>query len=782
MNTMPQAHDHHHDTGPTPASSATPSQSYPVMGMHCASCVKTVEEAIAAVPGVESASVNLATSKATVAFDPHKVQPQDLATAVKDAGYTLLVPDDKPRTDAHGDHAGMTDHSAHLFEGAQAEELADYRRRTIISAALTLGIMIVGLGHMLGGLFRVPWHGDPRLELLLATPVVWWAALPFHRATWAAARHFRTDMNTLISVGTLIAYTYSLVVTLWPSVFSADGTHPAVYFETAAMIVTLILAGRWMEARAKGKARAAIQELLNLRPATARAKRNGEFVDVDAATLTRGDEVLLRPGERVAADGVVILGASSIDESMLTGEPLPVAKEIGDTVTGGTLNTTGSITYRVTRSGSDTTLAQIARLVESAQGSKPSIQKLVDRIAAVFVPAVFAIAALTFLVWAFIGPEPRFLLAMKAAVAVLIIACPCALGLATPAAIMVGTGRGAQLGLLFKNAAALEALAQIDTVVLDKTGTVTVGEPAVVGEWISQEIAPREFWGVVAAMEERSEHPLAQAISRRAVNEEGDTVAIVDFAAESGQGIAARVGPSRWRIGRLDDQRAALDTGSPLARDLAAWEKQGHSLALVSRDDAVVGAFAIGDRIKPDAAATIRRLKSHGWRVILLSGDRRTAVEHVGAQIGVDDVIAEVLPQDKHEVVRKLQSAGHRVAMVGDGINDAPALAAADLGIAIGTGTDVAKEAADITVLGHHAGAIADGVDLGKRTLSTIRGNLFWAFFYNVAAIPIAAGLLYPFTGMLLSPAIAAAAMAFSSVFVLTNSLRLRAFRPVSSA
>ncbi len=779
---MPQSHNHHQapENPARPETGAT-EVSYPVLGMHCASCVRTVEKAIAAVPGVTSATVNLASSKATVAFDHEKVRPSDLADAVKDAGYTLVVPD-AAKMASHAGHSDPADHSAHLFEGAQAEEFADYRRRTLISASLTVGIMIVGLGHMLGGLFRVPWHGDPRLELLLCTPIVWWAALPFHRSTWAAARHFRTDMNTLISVGTLIAYTYSLVATLWPSALSTGGSQPPVYFETAAMIVTLILAGRWMEAGAKGKARAAIKELLNLRPSRARVKRGKEYVEVDVATLAKGDEVLLRPGERVAADGVVILGQSAIDESMLTGEPVPVTKAVGDTITGGTLNTKGSLSFRVTRSGADTTLAQIARLVEQAQGSKPPIQKTVDEVASVFVPAVFGIAAITLLIWILVGPEPRFLMAMKAAVAVLIIACPCALGLATPAAIMVGTGRGAQLGLLFKNAAALESLAQIDTVILDKTGTVTAGTPSVIAEWISPSIDPRVYWGVIAAMEERSEHPLAAAILKRAQRESPDDLSISDFAAETGKGISAHVGSSLWQIGRLDWLRGSLSPDSELSKNLASWESAGNSIALIARDNEFVGGFAIGDRIKPDAAATVQRLKSHGWRIILLSGDRKKAVESVGEALGVDDVIAEVLPHDKHEVVKMLQSEGHRVAMVGDGINDAPALAAADLGIAIGTGTDVAKEAADITVLGHHAGAIADGVDLGKKTLATIRGNLFWAFFYNVAAIPIAAGVFYPMTGMLLSPAIAAGAMAFSSIFVLTNSLRLRGFRPVSSS
>jgi Cu+-exporting ATPase len=470
-----------------------------------------------------------------------------------------------------------------------------------------------------------------------------------------------------------------------------------------------------------------------------------------------------------------------VDESMLTGEPLPVSKGIGDAVTGGTLNTTGSITYRVLRSGSESRLAQIARLVEHAQGSKPPIQKTVDKVASVFVPAVFGIATVTFLIWAFFGPEPRLLMAMKSAVAVLIIACPCALGLATPAAIMVGTGRGAQLGLLFKNAAALESLATIDTVLLDKTGTVTVGTPSVVAEWIAPDSRANEFWGVVAAMEERSEHPLAAAILKRAEREAVDDVAITDFAAESGKGISAQARSALWQIGRLDWLRGSLRDDSELGSKLSEWENAGNSIALVARDNEFVGGFAIGDRVKPDAAATVKRLKSHGWRVILLSGDRKKAVARVGAELGADDVIAEVMPKDKHEIVTMLQSQGHRVAMVGDGINDAPALAAADLGIAIGTGTDVAKEAADITVLGKHAGAIADGVDLGKRTLATIRGNLFWAFIYNIAAIPIAAGVFYPITGLLLSPAIAAGAMAFSSIFVLTNSLRLRRFRPVSS-
>jgi Cu+-exporting ATPase len=458
---------------------------------------------------------------------------------------------------------------------------------------------------------------------------------------------------------------------------------------------------------------------------------------------------------------------------------LPVTRGIGDRVIGGTINTTGSVTFRVDKTGSKTVLAQIARLVADAQASKPQIQKLVDRIAAIFVPAVILIALATFAVWAAWGPEPRFLRAMINAVAVLIVACPCAMGLATPAAIMVGTGRGAQLGLLFKNASALEALARIDTIILDKTGTVTAGEPAVVGEWLSPSVNPSEFWSAVGAIEERSEHPLASAIIKRA-GQETDLAAVTvsDFSAVPGKGIEARVDGISWRIGTatwLKDQGVSMDDAT---RHIGAWEDAGCAIAVVARDSRMAGALAVSDQLKQGAVATITRLKKHGWRTVLLSGDRRPAVESVGRQLGVDETMGEVMPDGKLRVIIEYQKAGHRVAMVGDGINDAPALAAADLGIAISTGTDVAKEAADITVLGTRAGAIADGVDLGKRTLATIRGNLFWAFFYNVVAIPVAAGVLYPAFGFLLSPMIAAATMAFSSVFVLTNSLRLRRFRP----
>jgi len=749
---------------------------FPVIGMHCASCVRSVEKALGGVPGVKSAVVNFATNTASVTYEPNRVAVADLAGAVEDAGYKLIGPEESDGS--RSDHRGADDHAAHLAAEAVAEELADYRRRFWIAAVLTVAIMLVGLRHMSGGLILVPWHPDPRLELLLCTPIVWWAGLPFHRASWSALKHGRADMNTLVTVGTLVAYTYSLAVTLWPDAFTPFGHEPAVYFETAAMIVTLILLGRWLEARAKTRAGAAIRELLNLRPATARVRRDSGYLNIPVGELKRGDEVLLRPGERVAADGVVILGQSAVDESMLTGEPLANAKGVGDRVTGGTVNTTGSVTYRVQRSGADSTLEQIARLVQQAQGSKPPIQRLVDRIAAVFVPVVILLAITVFIIWLSVGPEPRFVMAMTAAVAVLIIACPCALGLATPTAIMVGTGRGAQLGLLFKNATALERLPQIDTVILDKTGTVTSGVPSVTDFWLTPERPASQLWGAIAALEERSEHPLAKAILSRAEKESRDDASPTDFVAEPGLGVTAKIGGALWRIGSAEWLTKSGIATDPLNERLKEWEDAGFATALVGADSQLVAAFAVGDKLKDGAVALVSRLKSYGWRVVLLTGDRRKAAENVGGSIGVDEVIAEVQPQEKHEIVKMLQDQGHRVAMVGDGINDAPALAAADLGIAISTGTDIAKEAADMTVLGSRAGAIADGVELGRRTLATIRANLFWAFFYNVLAIPVAAGVLYPYTHRLLSPAIAAAAMAFSSIFVVTNSLRLRRFKP----
>ena len=751
----------------SPESTAT----YPVVGMHCAGCVKAVESALAKVEGVSESSVNFADSTARVKFDSATVNPRILADAVRAAGYQLIVPDEK---------LPKQPHVAEIALRAQQEELENYRRRFIIAAVLTAPVMILGMGHMIPG-FHVAHGVIAWVSLILATPVVWWAGWPFHSGMWNALKHGRADMNTLISIGTLVAYFFSLAVTIAPEALTPAGWTVAVYYETAAMIVTLILAGRWMEARAKGKARQAIRELMQLRPPKARIRRDGQLVEIDTSELQRGQEVVLRPGERVAADGIVILGSTAINESMITGEPLPVAKSLGDRISEGTINTTGSITYRVDRTGSETTLAQIARLVADAQASKPQIQKLVDHIAAIFVPVVILIAMLTFAAWAIWGPEPRYLHGMISAVAVLIIACPCALGLATPAAIMVGTGRGAQLGLLFRNASALESLAGIDTVILDKTGTVTAGEPSVTDTWLAPETDSPEFWTALLVIEERSEHPLATAILARARTETQSTDASeADLHAVPGKGIEAAINGARWRLGTPE----WLDSSQIDLRDirdrLQQWSETGQSIVVVAREDQLVGALTVGDQIKEGAAATIARLKQNGWRTVLLSGDRRTAVEAAGRVLGVDETIAEVLPADKLRAVTDRQAAGRRVAMVGDGINDAPALAAADLGIAIGSGTDVAKEAADITVLGHRASAIADGVDLGKRTLATIRGNLFWAFIYNLAAIPIAAGVLYPAFGIVLSPMVAAATMAFSSVFVLTNSLRLRRFHPVA--
>jgi Cu+-exporting ATPase len=750
-----------------------------VEGIHCAGCVATIETALSTLAGVQEATVNFTDATARVRYSPSVIQPRRLAEAVKTAGYRLIVPADfEGGATLPEDPDHETGSLAEIVARSQQAELADYRRRFWASAILTLPVAVLGMGHILPDL-GIPHAINFWVSLVLATPVVWWAGWPFHQGMWAALRHGRADMNTLISIGTLTAYLFSLAVTLAPVAMTPSGYQASVYYETAAMIVTLILAGRWMEALAKGKARHAIRQLMELRPSKARVRRDGRLVEVSTSDVKVGDEVVLRPGERVAADGVVFLGSSLIDESMITGESLPMAKGVGDRVIGGTINTTGSVSFRVEKTGSETVIAQIARLVADAQASKPQIQKLVDRIAAVFVPIVLVIAAATFVIWAIWGPEPRFLRAMISAVAVLIVACPCALGLATPAAIMVGTGRGAQLGLLFKNTSALEALSRIDTVILDKTGTVTSGEPTVVGEWLSPSASSSEFWSSVAAIEEHSEHPLAQAILKRAATSgfSGEVV-VSDFQAVPGKGIEATVDGDRWQIGTPVWLKDAGVWPDEVARTLDQWGNDAYSVALVARNRAVIGALAVGDRIKDDAPMAIARLKKHGWRVVLLSGDHRSVVESVGRRLGVDEMIAEVLPDDKLRVVMEHQKAGYKVAMVGDGINDAPALAAADLGIAIGTGTDVAKEAADITVLGTRAEAIADGVDLGKRTLATIRGNLFWAFFYNVAAIPVAAGVLYPAFGFVLSPMIAAATMAFSSVFVLSNSLRLRRFRP----
>ena len=740
--------------------------------MSCASCVARVEKALKATPGVTSVSVNFATETAAVEYLPGTVTQAALRAAVEGAGYALREPEAGSMVSA-GDQAAE----------ARRRELLVTRRKMIVS----LG---VGAFLMLLGFFPPSFLTQRQLWLVmfaLATPVQFWAGRQFYRGAWASARHRTTDMNTLIAVGTSVAYVYSAAVTFFPGFFESiagAGFEAAVYYETAVIIIGLILLGRFLEARAKGQTSDAMKKLMGLQAKTARVVRDDVELDVPVDSVRAGDIVVVRPGEKIPVDGVVLDGRSAVDEAMLTGESIPVEKGPGDEVIGATLNKTGSFRFRATRVGADTALAQIIRLVEEAQGSKAPIQRTADYVASIFVPSVFGIATVTFLIWLLFGPEPAFTLAMLAAVSVLIIACPCALGLATPTAIMVGTGKGAENGILIRSGDALERAYKLDAIVLDKTGTLTVGRPVVtdivmaVGPDGSEVMAGERLLALAASAERGSEHPLGEAVVGRA-GELGLTLSRPDeFVAIPGYGIEVTLDGSRVLLGngRLMQERA-YELGG-LAEEAERLATEGKTPMFVAVDGAVAGIIAVADTLKPDAVEAVARLKALGLQVAMITGDNRRTAEAVALQLGIDRVLAEVLPDRKAEEVRRLQAEGRVVAMVGDGINDAPALAQADIGVAIGTGTDVAMEASDITLIRGDLMPIVTAVALSNATMRIIRQNLFWAFAYNVALIPVAAGILYPVFGVVLDPMLAAGAMALSSVSVVSNSLRLRRFRP----
>ncbi|HEU5209286.1 MAG TPA: copper-translocating P-type ATPase, partial [Longimicrobiales bacterium] len=627
--------------------------------------------------------------------------------------------------------------------------------------------------------------------LLLTLPVIAWSGRPFFRGAWSGALHGTTDMNTLIALGTGAAFLYSAVATVVPSVFTSAGLPPDVYYEAVSMIIALILLGKVLEARAKGSTSDAIRALMGLQPKTARVVVDGEERDVEIAALKVGDVIVVRPGEKVAVDGVVENGRSAVDESMLTGESLPVEKGPGDEVVGGTINGTGSLRFRATRVGRDTALAQIVRLVQQAQGSRAPIQRLADRVAGVFVPIVIGIAVLSFLVWLAFGPDPSFVFATVSFVTVLIIACPCALGLATPTAVMVGTGGAAERGILFRNAESLETARDIGVVVLDKTGTITEGRPALVGGAVlpsdpddgtlveigrNRSVAPvGELLRLAGSAERGSEHPLGAAITEAARDAGLELDEPESFLSHGGRGIQAVVDGHGIAIGnRALMEEWAVDA-SALEQTARDWAGRGATPVFVAVDGRARGVLAIADPVKPTSRAAVAKLRELGIDVWMLTGDNETTARAVARDVGIDNVVAEVLPQDKARTVKRLQNeTGRRVAMVGDGVNDAPALAQADVGFAIGSGTDVALEASDVTLVGGDPGAVATALEISRRTMRVIRQNLFWAFIYNVIGIPIAAGVLYPVSGVLLSPVIASAAMALSSVSVVSNSLRLR--------
>lgn len=737
-----------------------------ILGMSCAACARRIEKQLTRAEGVHEAQVNYATHRARVSFDPKESSLPALISVVKNTGYGAAL-------------IQRPEEALEAEEKARAEEVKDLTRRFALSTSLTIPLLTLAMAHG-----TIEFSGMSAVQMLLATPVLFYGGAPFFNGAWKALKHRTADMNLLVAIGSGAAYLYSVIATLLPSAFSrvsSDGMGhsgmPAVYYEAAAAIIAFLLLGKLLEARAKGKTGEAIKKLMGLQAKTARVLRDGNELEVPIEAVAIGDLVLVRPGEKIPVDGVVESGGSSVDESMLTGESLPVAKAIGDEVFGATINATGSLRVKATHVGLDTAIAQIVKLVQDAQGSRAPIARLADTVSGYFTPVVLIIAVLTFVAWFALAPaDTRLTMAFVNAVAVLVIACPCALGLATPTAILVGTGKGAQSGILIKGGAALEQAYKMTTIVLDKTGTVTEGKPALTN-LTAFGLPENEVLRLVAAVEALSEHPLAAAIVK-ATKDKGLAVPTADkFEAILGRGVIASVEGREVLIGNrafLEERSIPVDAALPEAERLATEGKTPMFAAVSGKLAAIL---AVADPIKPSSKEAVARLKKLGLEVVMLTGDNQKTAQAVAAQVGIDRVVAEVLPEGKVAEIKRLQASGAVVGMVGDGINDAPALAQADIGIAIGTGTDVAMEASDITLIKGDLNSVASAIALSKATMTTIEQNLFWAFIYNLVGIPIAAGLLYPFTGWLLSPVFASAAMSLSSVSVVVNSLRLKSFK-----
>ncbi|MFL5650333.1 MAG: heavy metal translocating P-type ATPase [Chloroflexota bacterium] len=758
---------------------ATAEIALPVEGMTCASCVNRIERFLHKTPGVESATVNLATEIATIHYLPDVADRGTIVGAIEAAGYDVR------------DRAETSDPAARpmsIADEVSQDDIAREReaRSLLVAASASIAVAVGIMLLMFGPASSLGMIQLNRLALIPATVIQLWAGRRFYQPAWRAARHGTTNMDTLVAIGTTAAWGYSVVVTLWPELVMDAGIEPVTYFDSSTIIIGLVLLGRWLEARAKVRTAGAIRHLIGLAPKTARLVVEGtDDREIALEMVAVGDLLRVRPGETIPVDGSVVDGGSSVDTSMLTGEPIPVEVRPGDEVIGASLNGTGSFVMRATRVGRDTALARIVDLVQRAQGSKAPIARLADRIAEVFIPAVLVAAAVTFLIWWLAGPQPSLTFALTATIAVLVIACPCALGLATPTAIMVGTGRGAEAGIIIRGGEALETAHRVSAVVFDKTGTLTVGRPTVARITPAPGRSAAEVLDVAGSLERGSEHPLGAAILARAREDELGFAAVSDFQATAGGGVAGNVGRADGSNHQavVGNRRLLTERGvdtSMLDVEATGAESAGETLAFVALDGVAIGLIGLGDPVKPTSANAVRALTDAGVAVWLVSGDARTTTEAVARSVGIerDRVVAETLPADKASIIERLQTGGSVVAMVGDGINDAPAIAQADLGVAIGTGADVAIEASDVTLIGGDPRAVAAAIELSRATMTVIRQNLFWAFAYNVVLIPVAMGVLYPAFGITLNPALAAGAMALSSVSVVANSLRLRGFDP----
>jgi Cu+-exporting ATPase len=774
---------------------ATTIERIQVGGMTCASCVGHVGNALRELTGVIRADVNLATETAEIEFVSGAVERRDIRDAVVGAGYEVIA--------FEGDRDAETE-----FEEARARRQADLDslRLRVIASLVAAAVIMVGMQY---GLISALEHFSPTAAnyafLILAAPIQFWAGARFYRGAWGALKHRTSNMNTLVAVGTSTAFFYSAAATFFRPVFEGSvvfdaggisGHATGTYFDVSTAIIGLILMGRWLEARARGRTSDAIRKLIGLAPSSARVERDGEIVELPVSEIAVGDLVVLRPGERVPVDGLVESGSGEIDESMLTGESVPVEKSGGDTVYAGTVNGTGGIRFTATRVGKETALAQIVTMVERAQASRAPVERLVDKVTAVFVPTVLSVSLITFMVWLFFAPDPAFVNALLLTVAVLVIACPCALGLATPTAITVGMGRGASSGLLIRNAEVLESAHRLNTVVFDKTGTLTEGKPGVT-DVKAIGVSEDELIAVAAAVEAGSEHPVGAAVTAYAKLKSIQVSPVERFTATAGRGVEGDVGESQVIVGSVAMLRERGIDVSPLEDSATEMAAAGQTVLAVARDGVAIGLIGVMDTVRPSAVEAVRGLRSMGIHTVMLTGDNRRTAEAVAALVGIDEVVAEVMPADKAERIAELKSEGRHVAMVGDGINDAPALALADVGIAIGGGTDVAIESADITLTSSDPRGVAEVIGLSRATMRTVRQNLFWAFFYNVLLIPVAGGALHPLfldspvPGWLqpllgqygfLNPVAAAAAMALSSVSVVTNSLRLGKAKVMASA